>query len=120
MRILSARLDSKVEWFKMEALAANTQKTRASQWRKYFSFCKEHSLQALPVSPENVGRFVVHLSEHMVFSSINNMVSAINYLSKLHKGPDIREDFCLSVILSGIRRHLCSPTTEKDPLLPSD
>lgn len=76
-------LDSQVKSTQMEAFASSTPRTRASQWRSYESFCTKYELQSLPVSSENVCRFLVFKSQSVCYSTLTNYVSALNLLVKL-------------------------------------
>ena len=82
------QLDGEVSTIVSQAWADNTLKTRNSQWSKYFQFCIDYGFCALPAEPSTVVRFLVFLSRHCKYSTINNYLSAVNTLHKFY-GHDI-------------------------------
>lgn len=73
----------------------STNETRQSQWRKYFNFCSRVNIQAFPMNCESICLFLVHVAlSRLSFSTINNQVSALVILGKLHgQSLDIHSDF---------------------------
>ena len=106
---------------KLQAFAPTTLKTRRSQWNRYHAFCKDFSLQAIPVTPQTVCRFLVSVGDNLSYTTINNYVSALNSLGKHFDGSfDLRLDYGVSLLLRGFKRLKGDETHKKDPLLPSD
>ena len=114
-------MDTKAERIRLQAFAPTTQKTRRSQWNRYGKFCADFNLQALPVTPQNVCRFLVFVGDDLTYATLNNYVSALNTLGKFDDGHfDLRRDFGVKLLLLGFRRLKGDSNKPKDPLLPSD
>lgn len=109
-----------MEGVKEEAFSSNTNRTRKSQWAKYRQFTEKWGLDYLPITPLNACRFMYECASHLCYTSINNYLSGLNVLSKLHGGADLRMDFGVSLMLKGLQRILGSEVKPKDPLLPDD
>lgn len=118
--ILAGWMDQQVEAVKEEAFAASTNRTRRSQWKKYRSFTERWHLPYVPVNPTNVCRFLYEVSPGLCYGTLNNYVSALNLLSKLNDGMDLRKDFGLHLMLQGLKRIKGDEVNQKDPLLPAD
>ena len=115
------QLDSKTEYVKLQAFAASTQRTRQSQWKKYYSFCETTALDPFPVIPKNVCRFLVYVSESVCYTTLNNYVSALNALSRLRSDfVDLRQDYNITLVLGGLKRIKGDAREPMDPLLPDD
>ena len=114
-------LDDKADRVKLQAFAPTTLKTRRSQWNRYELFCKTFDLQSLPVTPQNVCRFLVYIGDDLTYATLNNYVSALNALGRFHAGDfDLRKDYGVTMLLRGFRRLKGDLNRQKDPLLPSD
>lgn len=118
--IFTGWLDSQVDAVKDEAFAESTKKTRRSQWRKYREFVDKWGLPYLPIEPLNVCRFLYEASNDLCYNSLNNYVSALNLLSKLNNGCDLRHDFGVHLMLMGLKRIKGDVVKPKDPLMPPD
>ena len=120
--ILTDLLDNdKAEIIKLQAFAPNTLKTRLSQWKKYYSFCDQHHLKSIPVTPQNVCRFLVSVGDTLTYTTMNNYVSAVNVLGKFYDGAfDLRQDFGVLLLLRGFRRLKGDTSHPKDPISPED
>ena len=106
---------------KLQAFAPNTIKTRLSQWKKYYAFCDQHAVKSLPVTPQNVCRFLVYIGDALSYSTLNNYVSALNVLGKFYDGAfDLRQDFGVLLLLRGFRRLKGDASHPKDPISPTD
>ena len=105
----------------MKAFAPSTRRTRQSQWNQYFKFCERVDLEPYPVTPKNVCRFLVQVSDSVSYVTLNNYVSALNTLSKLHKDYlDLRQDYGLTLVLRGLKRIKGDCSEPMDPLFPED
>ena len=106
---------------KLQAFAPNTLLTRLSQWRKYYAFCDQHDIKSLPVTPQNVCRFLVSVGDTLTYTTLNNYVSALNVLGKFYNGAfDLRNDFGVIFLLRGFRRLKGDASHPKAPLSPGD
>ena len=114
-------LDEKAERIRLQAFAPTTQKTRKSQWNRFGRFCADFNLQPMPVTPQNVCRFLVYIGDELTYTTLNNYVSALNTLGRFDDGLfDLRQDFGVKLLLRGFRRLKGDRKKQKDPLLPSD
>ena len=114
-------IDKKVDFVKLQAFAPSTRRTRQSQLKKYYGFCELIQLEPFPVKPSNVCRFLVHISETVCYTTLNNYVSALNALSRLRADfVDLRLDYNITLVLRGLRRIKGDATEPMDPLLPED
>ena len=102
-------------------MASSTNKTRQAQWRKYFEFCDDFNLIALPAEAHQICRFLVYLGSSLKYSSINNYLSGVIMLHKMYGYiHDFRSDFRVLFTLQGLRRVLGDVSCPKSPLLPQD
>lgn len=114
-------LDKRVGAVKLEAFAPSTQRTRGSQWNVYERFCDRFSLQVIPMSAENVCRFLVWKCGDVSYVTLNNYVSSLNVLNKLNEGTiNLRDDYTVQLTLRGLRRILGDRSSPVEPLLPSE
>lgn len=114
-------LDRRVEAVKIEAFAPSTRRTRNSQWRQYEQFCVKFHLQLMPMSSENICRYLVWRSGSVSYVTLNNDLSALNVLRKLNGyTTNLREDYAVQLTLKGLRRILGDVSTPMDPLSPQD
>ena len=106
---------------KLQAFAPSTLRTRRSQWKRYYNFCDNFALPALPVTPQTVCRFLVYVVDSLTYSSINNYVSALNSLGKFNDNEfDLRLDYGVTLLLRGFKRLKGDISSPKDPLSPKD
>lgn len=99
----------------------NTHKARASQWRRYFSFCDEFNLVALPADVETVGLYITFLARKVCYVTIINYISGLwalhDYWGIPHVDPQI---FLIRATLKGAKRLLGCESVQVDPLSPSE
>ena len=99
----------------------NTHKARASQWRRYFGFCDEFNLVALPADVETVGLYITFLARKVCYVTIINYISGLwalhDYWGIPHVDPQI---FLIRATLKGAKRLLGCETVQVDPLSPID
>ena len=119
--MLTETLDTKAERIKLHAFAPNTLKTRRSQWNRYYAFCRQWDIPPLPVTSQNVCRFLVSVGDTLSYTTLNNYVSALNSLGKFYEGDfDLRKDYGITLLLRGFKRLKGDATSPKDPLSPAD
>ena len=77
--------------------------------------------EPFPVTPKNVCRFLVHSLDRVCYTTLNNYVSALNALSKLHTDyVDLHSDYGVILVLRGLKRIKGDASEPMDPLLPTD
>ena len=110
------QLDQEVSTVISQAWADNTLKTRNSQWSKYFKFCIDYGFCALPAEPSTIARFLVFLSRHCKYSTINNYLSAVITLHKFYgRDVDFRQFYIIKLVLKGLKRQLGTAVSQSRP-----
>lgn len=99
------------------AWSQNTQSTRNSQWRQYFSFCKIHELNSLPASELTVARFLLYKARSTKYSTVNNYLSAVCVLHRFY-GYDVtfRSSYFITMVMEGLRHRLGDVVKQSQPL----
>ena len=99
--------------------ADNTRRSRESQWRRYFAFCDEFSLPALPSSPETVGLYITFLARKCCYVTIINYISGLWALHDFWGIPHVDPSmFLIKSTLLGAKRLLGCESVQADPLSP--
>lgn len=116
------KLKAGVKELRKFAWANSTMKTREYQWKKYFAYCERVDVNPIPIDPEIICTFLLHLAlQGLKYSTINNEVSALVLLGKLNDSPcDLHGDFNVHLTLKALRRILGDHTDAKDELFPSE
>ena len=104
-------LDRRAAEVRSYCWAPSTWRTKASQWKKYITFCALLLTPVVPTSVDTMCRFIVYLSDTLAFVTIDNYVSGVISLNKYfgYEVAYIRRNFMFSTTLSGIRRMLGDP-----------
>lgn len=101
-------LEGEVLRFLDAGLAASTQRTYQSGWRRYLAFARAFSLPPSPLSHEKVTLFVAHLgAEGLSGSTIESYLAALRYMHLRANPGDLAPSFhspFLKIVLKGIRR----------------
>ena len=111
------------EWSEVKSLcwSSNTHKARKSQWKKYFGFCKDFGLIALPADAETIGLYITYLARTCCYVTIQNYVSGIwalhDYWGFKHPDP---ATFIIRATLKGAKRLLGCESKQATPLSPKD
>ena len=108
---LRRTLDSRAAKVRAYCWAPSTWRTKASQWRKYITFCALLLTPVVPTTVDSMCRFIVYLSDTLAYVSIDNYVSGVISLNKYfgYNVAYIRLDFVFSTTLKGLRRLLGDP-----------
>lgn len=115
-------LRGRLSQLQMHAWAESTKRTREYQWRKYVGFCLRVQVVPIPMDCEIVSLFLLHMAmEGMVYSSINNELSALVTYAKLHRQEiALRKDFGIELTMSALRRILGDTPNSKDEIYPGE
>ena len=82
-------MDTAVDFYFQRAIADSTQRTYASAQSRFLSFCREFSLQPLPVNEPQLCRFASFLGlQNLAHSSIKGYLAAIRRLQIAQSLPD--------------------------------
>ena len=79
-RSLSESLDKEVQFFRDHTFASSTNKTYQAQKTAFFEFCTQLGITPVPLSQENLGRYIAFLSRKLAFSSIHQYLNVIRLL----------------------------------------
>lgn len=112
-------LDARVSVIRQHILSKGTQKTYTSYLSAYKKFCIKISIDPVPISQVNLGRYIAHLSNTKKFNSISNYLSVVRLLH-LELGYDNPLDtYYIKSMKSGVRRLLGDSTNSKLPITPT-
>ena len=91
----------------------------ASQWKMYISFCSLARIRVLPTDVQMMCRYVMHLSNDLCFTTIDDYVSGVISLNK-YFGLDARhicQDYSFIATMAGLHRILGDPEPVRATLL---
>ena len=110
-------LKKQLRQYQSQWLADSSLVTRTSQWKSYFTFCREFGYETtLPATLEMVLLYVVHLANRLVYKSIQAYLGAVWILHDMASVPHIdRDTFELIVTMRGIKRVLGDVTVQARP-----
>ena len=114
-----AKLAKRLQYLLDHDVSDNTDKTRASQNKKYLEFCAMYGVD--PVSPgvEGIGFYIAHLSNTHVYSSITGYLSGVNYYLKSHRAKEIQySDPLVARAVRGAKRVLGDAPTQALAIMP--
>ena len=77
---LSDCLDKEVLFYRENTFAASTNKTYLAQRAAYFDFCVKMGISPIPLSQEDLGRYIAFLSRRLTFSSVRQYLNAVRLL----------------------------------------
>lgn len=110
-------LDNRVAEIVSSAWSENTLSCRNSQWKKFFKFCSDRGLLALPASMTTLVRFLAFLeSQSLKYVTINNYLSSVVVLHKFYGlEGNFRESYLMKTVLSGLKNRIGCQSV---PMLP--
>ena len=111
------------EWAEVRDMcwSLNTHKARCSQWRRYFSFCKEFNLRPLPAVSETIGLYITFLARDCCYVTIKNYISGVWALHDYYGVEHIESSsFIIQSTMKGAKRLLGCETVQAPPLNPQD
>ena len=102
------------------AKADGTKANIRSHVNSYLAFCIYFSLVAFPLSSTNVLPFLQLISESVTsFYYVNNVLSSIKSVSHMfHHVIDQVTSINLSLFMSGLKRNMTTPVTQRLPITP--
>lgn len=114
------RLDDRVSFLRGNALAPSTRRTYSTYLQTYFNFCITHGCKPFPVTNQDLGRYIAHLSSYLCCSSIKNYLSAVRHLHlEAGYGNPMSNNYYIDVLLKGMRRTLGDGSNPKLPITPN-
>lgn len=84
----------------------------------YLQFCSSLGIAPVPISHNNLGRYVAFLASKLCFSSVRQYLNVVRRLMHLEEGQSnpLINNWHLSSILKGLRRHKGDSTSQKLPI----
>lgn len=101
----------------MLTFAESTRRTYNSQMMLYLQFCGSLNFAPVPISQDNLGRYIAFLANRLCYSSVRQYLNIVR-LMHLDEGfaNPLLDSWYLSSILKGIKRHKGVTTHQKLPI----
>ena len=114
---LSASLDKEVLQYRSHSFAASTSKTYSTQLTTYMKFCAEMNIKLVPLSQENLGRYIAFLSRRLCFNSVRQYLNIVRlvHLEANFNNP-LENNWYVTSILKGVRRVKGDSSVQKLPI----
>lgn len=114
---LSASLDQEVLFYRSNTFAQSTVKTYSAQKQAFFDFCSMLNIQPIPLSQDDLGRYIAYLSRRLVFSSIRQYLNVVRLLHlEAGFGNPLADNWYVSSILKGVKRVKGDSVKQKLPM----
>jgi integrase len=113
-------LATEVAELRSHALAANSQRGYAADWRRFAAWCAAQGREALPASADTAGLYVADRSATLANASLTRAIAAI---SRHHREAGFQsptQDARFRQLMAGIRRKNRAPQGAKQALLVED
>lgn len=83
----------------------------------YFEFCNKMSIAPIPLSQNDLGRYIAYLSRRLCFSSVRQYLNVVRILHvEAGKPNPLEGNWYVSSILKGVRRVKGDSSTQKMPI----
>ena len=94
-----------MQFYKGNSFASSTFKTYSAHFSAYSEFCNNLSIPLVPISQQDLGRYIVYLSRKLSFSSVRQYLNIVRllHLEVGLKNP-LDDNWYASSILKGVRR----------------
>lgn len=114
-----ARLADETRGFLAAAKAASTRRAYRADWNHFESWCRSHSLSALPAVAGTVALYITDLASTYKPATLRRRLTVINRAHQAagHPSPATMQEPLVSETLKGIRRTLGTAQFGKQPLL---
>lgn len=87
-----------------QALATNTWRAYAADWRHWSGWADQHQLPALPAESLDLARFLVAHAGTLAIGTLSRRLSAVSKAHLLAGAPDPTDDPAVREVLRGLRR----------------
>jgi site-specific recombinase XerD len=112
---------TQAEAYAANALAKNTRRAYTADWTHYTAWCAEHSLEALPATPETVAMYLTHLAhEGYAAATLARRLVAIRKAHELKGHESPTRSAKVRTVHSGIRRTIGTAQEGKAPAVTED
>jgi len=115
-----AHLDDRVETALRQALAPNTWRAYAADWRHWSTWAAGHDLPALPAAPLDLARYLVDHGGLLAIGTLTRRLSAVSKAHALSGHADPGDDAAVREVLRGLRREHGTAKRGAPPLWTSD
>jgi hypothetical protein len=113
-------LDREVAFYYSNAFSDNTKRTYTTHRNSYINFCAQFGYAAVPASSNTICRYAAFLAKSLKFNSVKQYLNIIRLLHAEWNLPNpLSNDFRLTTMLQGIRRHLGDNVVRKRPITPA-
>ena len=114
---LPYELDQEVLFYRGHTFAPSTARTYVTQRHAFLQFCQKINTPPVPLSQENLGRYIAFLSRRLSFSSIRQYLNAVRlmHLNSGHANP-LENNWYVTSILKGVKRVKGNKSTQKLPI----
>lgn len=114
---LASRLDTEVNFYRSHTFASSTSRTYHAQKLAYFEFCNKMSIPPVPLSQNDLGRYIAYLSRRLAFSSVRQYLNIVRILHVDAGFPNpLDHNWYVSSILKGVRRVKGDTSSQKLPI----
>ena len=111
-------LDARVNLIRGHVYAGSTSKTYSTYLSSYYNFCHLFNINPVPVTQQDLARYVAHLSYRLKYSSIINYLTVVRliHLEAGHDNP--LSTYYIGTLQKGVRRLLGDARCPKLPITP--
>lgn len=116
-RTLPNSLDEEVLRYRANSFAASTSKTYSAQRSAFLKFCDEMKICPVPLSQENLGRYIAFLSRRLCFNSVKQYLNIVRLIHLEAGLPNpLDKNWYVASILKGVRRVKGDASVQKLPI----
>lgn len=112
------KLDSRVRLIRDHVFAASTAKTYRTYLMSYYKFCNDSYIKPVPISQQDLARYVAHLSFRLKYSSIINYLTVVRLLHLEAGFENPLSAYYFSTVQKGVKRLLGDSVSPKLPITP--
>ena len=104
-------------FYRGHTFAPSTTQTYIAQRQSFLQFCQKVSIPPVPLSQENLGRYIAYLSRRLTFSSVRQYLNAVRlmHLNAGHSNP-LENNWYVASILKGVKRVKGNKSEQKLPI----
>lgn len=120
-QVLLHELDMEIAQAKRSAYASGTGQNFLTQWRAFLLFCCFCSLNPLPISVNDLCRYIMFLAQNMqVYQTVKNYLNGVRVLHLCHDLPfSLLQHFEVRLVLQSVKRRLRQAPFAKLPIEPN-
>ena len=110
-------LDQEVLFYRGNSFANSTFKTYSVHFTAYSEFCNNLNISLVPISQQDLGRYIAFLSRKLSFSSVRQYLNIVRllHLEAGLKNP-LEDNWYVSSILKGVKRVKGDNQSQKLPI----